>query len=197
MICRALRWLLCVGVAGLAFAQPGAAFAYSVGSGSTATGPTGIAANTPFTFLATFVQPDGTPVPAGQTVTFSQQSGPGTAAVPPSLLRIDGQWQRIVLAQSTCQAAFNPAATTTDSGGRAATTVTLPGGCPGLFVLAATLSGGGTVTFTVVETGGFPNTTTDPSQSQSWWLLVAGAVALCAIAVLGVRMWSTLRGRWN
>lgn len=51
----------------------------TVGSGSTATGPTGIAANTPFTFLATFVEPDGTPVPAGLTVTFSQQSGPGTA----------------------------------------------------------------------------------------------------------------------
>src|SRR5262249_25630048 len=98
MICRALRWLLCVGVAGLAFVQPGAAFAYSVGGGSTATGPTGVAAGVPFTFLATFIQPDGTPVPAGQTVTFSELSGPGTASVPPALLRIGGQWQRITLA---------------------------------------------------------------------------------------------------
>jgi len=197
MICRALRWLLCVGVAGLAFVQPGAAFAYSVGSGSTATGPTSVAAGVPFTFLATFIQPDGTPVPAGQPVTFSQLSGPGTASVPPSLLRIGGRWQRVALAASTCQATFNPVTTVTDSSGRAASTVTLPPGCPGQFVLAATLVGDGRVTLTVVETGGFPNTTADPARGLPSWLVVAGVLVLCAMAVAGVRLWSVRRNRWN
>jgi hypothetical protein len=197
MICRTLRCLLCVGVAGLAFVQPGTALAYTVGSGSTATGPTGVAAGTAFVFLATFVQPGGAPVPAGQTVTFAQRTGPGTASRAPSLLRIDGRWQPMALVASTCQATFNPVTTTTDSAGRASSTVTLPAGCPGQYVLAATLSGGGSVTFTVVETGGFPNTTADPMRGLPTWLVAAGALVLCAMAIAGVRLWSTLRGRWN
>ena len=113
------------------------------------------------------------------------------------MLRIDGQVRPIALVASTCQATFNPVTTTTDSSGRAASTVTLPSGCPGQYVLAATLTGGGSVTFTVVEVGGFPNTTADPALGVPSWLLVAGALVLCAMAVAGVRLWSTPRGRWT
>ncbi len=197
MVCRVLRWSLCVGIAMMALIQPGAVFAYNVGSGSSGTGPTGVAAGTPFTFVATFLQPDGTPVPAGVGVTFSQQNGPGTAALPARQLRINGQWQGVALAASTCQATFNPVTTVTDSSGRAATTVTLPSGCPGQYVLAATLAGGGTITFTVVETGGFPNTTADPARGLSWRVVAGSVLLLIALAAGAVRIRSLLGSRWS
>ena len=199
MICRSLKWSLCAVVAGLSLLPAGSAFAYTVGGGSSGTGPTGVAPGTPFTFTAQFLQPNGTPVPAGVGVTFSEQSGPTAAAAAPArLMMIGGRSQRISLAASTCVPTFNPVSTVTDSTGSASTSVTLPTGCPGQFVLAATLAGGGTVTFSVAETGGFPNTTVDRAHALPWWLLVAGAAVLVVLAVGGgARLWSARPGLWT
>ncbi|MGI8608522.1 MAG: Ig-like domain-containing protein [Candidatus Dormibacteria bacterium] len=101
----------------------------SVSAGSTGPGGT-------VTFTGTFQDANGQGV-AGATVTFSQQSGPGT-----------------------CKASFSPVTATTDSSGKASTTVTLPAGCAGQYVLAAATAGA-TVTATVSETGGFPATSAD------------------------------------
>jgi len=195
MLLRALTWLLCAGGAGLALVQP--VTAYTVGSGSTANGPTGEPSGAPFPFVATFVQPDGSPVPAGIRVTFSEIGGPGLAALEPAPMLIGGRWQRVALAASACWATFSPATTVTNSGGRAVSTVVLPGGCPGQFVLEAMLSSGGIVTLTVVEIGGFPNTTADPAHATPWFLIAAGAVVLSVLAAGGIRLWSALLGRWN
>lgn len=201
MMIRALRRALFACAAGVML-TPASALAYTVGTGSTASGPTAIAGGVPFTFTVRFVQPDGTPEPAGLGVTFSEVSGPTTASVAPAVLRIHGGDQAVTLAATTCVVTFNPVSTVTDANGTASTIVTLPPGCPGLFVLAATLTGPGvtgsaTLTFSIVELGGFPNTTGDPSGRPSWWQDVL-VVALVAVAAAGAaRLWSVGRGRWS
>ncbi len=97
-------------------------------------------------------QPD-----VAQTVNFTQQSGP-----------------------AGCTATISPTSATTNSSGVATTTVTLPAKCPGSFVLAASEVNGVTVTVTLVESGGFPNSTTDPpapSPTMPVWLILAGVLA--------------------
>jgi hypothetical protein len=201
-----VKLLACVGVAGipLLFASP--TLAYTVGSGSSGAAPAVVGGGVSFTFLATFLQASaaaptavalsqpsgtrvadslslrssrpnapraasaavpavllaGTPVPAGVTVTFSTASGPGHAT-------------------------FSPLTTTTNSSGQASTTVTLPAGYPGQYVLEATLAGGGSVTLTIVEAGGFPNTVADLVRHPvaPLWPVVAGSGAILLVAVLG------------
>jgi hypothetical protein len=198
-----VKLLACFGAAGipLLFASP--TLAYTVGSGSSGAAPAVVGGGVSFTFTATFLQPSaaaptavalsqpsgtraaeslsvgsskppapsaaapavlfaGTPVPAGVTVTFSTASGPARAT-------------------------FSPLSTTTNSAGQASTTVTLPAGFPGQYVLAATLAGGGSVTLTVVEAGGFPNTVADLVRHPvaPLWPVAAGFGAILLFAGLG------------
>ena len=158
-------------VGGFASATP--ALAYVVGSGSSATAPVTVGGGVPFTFTAAFVSSDGTPFPAGVAVTFSQSSGP-TAAAP-------------------CAATFDPTQTTTDASGDATTTVTLPTGCPGQYVLLATAAGGGTVSFTVTEAGGYPNTTAAAPRTLGRpggepTIMLASALLLVLAGLLTVRL---------
>jgi hypothetical protein len=136
------------------------ALAYTVGPGSSGTVSSGTAAGgSSVTATFTFVQPNGTPFPAGVQVTFSQQSGP-----------------------SGCTVTFSSATATTDASGKVSVTVTLPANCPGQFVLAATAAGGGTVTATVVESGGFPNAAGAPVRApapfQPYFAIAAGLVLI-------------------
>src|SRR2546430_9988051 len=135
---KSLCVALCAGC--LTFLTGCPAFAYTVGGGSTGGGPASAPGATPFTFSAKFLDSNGNPI-VGTMVTFSMSAGP---------------------AGTGCQPTFNPPTAVTDATGTAATTVTLPSGCPGQFVLQAALAGGGTVTLSVVETGGFPNTSPPP-----------------------------------
>jgi hypothetical protein len=194
--------LLSASIVGALVLWPAGALAYTVGPASTASGPAAVAGGVPFTFTAHFVQPDATPEPPGLTVTFSELSGPGTAALPATTLTIAGRRQVITLAAATCQASFNLVTTVDDATGTATSLVTLPLGCPGQFVLAATLSGPGVtgsnvITLTVVETGGFPNTTADRPGAMPWWLI--GCLVALALAMLvgASRLWSLGRGRWS
>ncbi|MHB8509156.1 MAG: hypothetical protein ACYDGR_11000 [Candidatus Dormibacteria bacterium] len=95
------------------------------------------------TFTATFDDQNGNGV-LGASVTFSQQSGP-----------------------SGCTVTFSPSSGVTDSTGKVSTNATLPANCPGSYVLAASTAGA-TVTATVRETGGFPNTTTEAPASNGF-----------------------------
>ena len=144
------------------------ASAYVVGSCSSATAaPSATAGGQPIIFTAVFKQPDCTPFPGGIPVTFSQASGP-----------------------ALCQVTFNPVMTTTDAHGVASTTVILPPECPGQFVLVATAAGGGSVSVTVIETGGgFPNTTADNAgqPGMQWWVVTTAGVTL----LLVVALWAT------
>jgi hypothetical protein len=73
--------------------------------------------------------------------------------------------------------------------------VILPPGCPGQFVLVATAAGGGSVSVTVIETGGgFPNTTAangaGHSGIQLWVVTIAGVI----VVLLLVALWATAVG---
>ncbi len=170
MVGRPVKFLLlAAGLLGMSLLAAAPALAYTVGSGSFGSAPGSVAAGQPFTFTATFKQPNGAPFPAGVPVTFTQVSGP-----------------------SGCVASFNPVNTLTDANGTASTTVVLPTGCPGAFVLAATAEGSGSVTVTVVETGGFPNTSGEPAARHStpWWVIggvAGGAAGLAALLALLLR----------
>src|SRR5438445_478993 len=146
-----VRSLVCAGAVGASLLFASSALAYTVGSGSSVSAPTSVAGGTPFTFTVTFLQPNGTPIDA-TPVTFSQTSGPSASA---PTVRLFSTAATLAVATAT----FNPTTSVTNSSGVASTTVTLPAGFPGQYVLAATLAGGGTLTATVTEAGGFPNTT--------------------------------------
>jgi hypothetical protein len=119
-------------------------------AGSSLGAPASVAAGQPFTLEARFVRGSGALLQAGVAVIFSQTSAPA----------------------SPCAARFDPQFTVTDATGAASARVTLPAGCPGAFVLAATAAGGGSVTARLTETGGgFPDTTAAPTASPA----VAGA----------------------
>jgi hypothetical protein len=167
--------------------------AYTVGGGSTATAPTGVSGGTPFTFLATFLDPSGAPY-VGVTVTFSLSSGPSAAlpqrpAAPLAARQVE--LMRVLLAVP-CVPTFDPPTAITNAQGQASTQVTLPTGCPGQFVLAATIPGGTPITFTVVETGGFPNTSAGQlwHLPLAWWQLVAG---IAVLVVVGSGLWLARR----
>jgi len=172
MLGRAVKFIVLGGLVAMSSIAAAPALAYTVGTGSFGTAPSSVASGQPFTFTATFKQPNGAPFPAGVAVTFTQVSGP-----------------------SGCAASFNPLNTVTDANGIASTTVVLPTGCPGAYVLGATAAGGGSVTVTVVETGGFPNTSGEPAvlHATPWWMIggVAGGVlglgALLALLLLAGR----------
>ncbi len=155
------------------FAATPPALAYTVCTGSSGAAPSSVAGGQAFTFTVTSKQTDGTPA-AGVGMTFSQMSGPSGSA-----------------------ASFNPVSTVTDANGIARTTVVLPTGSPGAYVLAATVAVAGacSVTVTVVETGGFPNTSSVPAAQQfaPWWVIggvaggALGLAALFALLLLGGR----------
>ena len=188
MTIRVLRLLVCTGAAGIPLLLASSALAYTVGSGSSGSAPTSAAGGSPFTFTATFIQPDGTPFPAGLTVTFSQSSGPSAAAPAVTLFSTAALLQ-------VGTATFNPTTSTTNSAGAASTTVTLPAGFPGQYVLAATVAGGGTVTATVTEAGGFPNTTASSHQTAgvAWPVAAGTTVLLLVLAALGIGLWRVRR----
>ena len=141
------------------------AFAYvSQGTSGATTSPTSGGPGSTSTFTATFKDANGAGV-AGASVTFSQQSGP-----------------------AGCQVTFSSTTGTTDANGVASTTVTLPTGCAGSFVLAAATQGV-TVTTTLTETGGFPATSAEmPSTGTPAWALALAflGVALIAVSSLGL-----------
>jgi Bacterial Ig-like domain (group 1) len=154
---------LALAALGALFAVPAAAYTLGPGSGAS-TSASSVAGGQSFTFTATFTDATGAPI-SGVGVTFSQQSGP-----------------------SGCTATFSPATSTTNASGQASTTVTLPAGCPGSFVLAATLNGGGTVTATVTEVApGFPNTSASRDAIPMWAIgsILAGGL-LVLVAVFGL-----------
>ncbi len=167
MMRRILQYVLVVfAVLGASALGPPAS-AYVVPNTCSVNAPSTGGGGQAFTLTDTCVQPNGNPVPAGTPVTFSQASGP--------------------TASTTCQASFNPVTANADGGGSASTTVTLPPGCPGQYVLLVSAAGFGSGSVTVTETGdGFPNTSGDRGGHSwsSWWLaLLAGPV------LLGLGLW--------
>jgi hypothetical protein len=111
-----------------------------VGGQSSLATPASAAAGQPFTATARFVQPNGSAFPLAVAVIFSQEASPA----------------------GSCAVTFDPQFASTDASGSATTQVTLSAGCAGNFVLVATAAGAGSVTATITETGGFPNTSADP-----------------------------------
>jgi hypothetical protein len=121
--------------------------------------------------------------------TFSEDSGPSALAGHGAPLAAIGSGG--LVAATRCQATFSPATARTDALGNVNTTVTLPAGCPGSYVLAATTASGLRVTVTVRETGGFPLTSTDGASSTRAGFpsvpalgLMAGCSALLLLAGL-------------
>jgi hypothetical protein len=111
--------------------------------------------------------------PGGQvtfTVTFTDCNG---SAVSGSQVTFSGS--------GPCQPTFNPPSGVTNQNGQVTTTVTFPPGCPGLYTLAAGTQGI-TVTASVRETGGFPNTTRDPVGGQT--PLPLGIILVAALGTL-------------
>jgi hypothetical protein len=202
MHCRTVSRIFCACIAGALLSWPVQALAYTPGNGTGGTGPTVVAGGEEFTLTARFSRKNGHPVPAGLLVVFFHVTGPA----------------------GDCDATFSPVLGRTDENGNASTLVVLPHGCPGTFVLAATLvlpeftrSGvqvttndvagpteplppgvqGVTQTFTVIQAGGFPNTSADPPTAPAWWLILTVA-AVAAVAVAGAfRLWGTGRLRWS
>jgi hypothetical protein len=125
-----------------------------VGGASSLAMPASAAAGQPFTATARFVQPGGSPFPLAVAVIFSEDASPA----------------------GSCAATFDPQFASTDATGSASTQVTLSAGCPGNFVLLATAAGAGSVTTTITETGGFPNTSADPPGGPAWPWAPAPAV---------------------
>jgi hypothetical protein len=125
-----------------------------VGGASFLAMPASAAAGQPFTATARFVQPGGSPFPLAVAVIFSQETAPA----------------------GSCDVTFDPQFASTDATGSASTQVTLSAGCPGNFVLLATAAGAGSVTTTITETGGFPNTSADPPGGPAWPWAPAPAV---------------------
>jgi hypothetical protein len=139
-------------------AVPTAAVAANiVGGGSSLATPASAAAGKPFTATARFVQPGGSPFPLAVAVIFSEETSPA----------------------GSCAVTFYPQFASTDAAGSATTQVTLSAGCPGNFVLVATAAGAGSVTATITETGGFPNTSADPPDRPAWpWEPAAAVVGI-------------------
>ena len=162
------------------------AFAYGVGNSCTGSAPFQVAGGQPFTFSVPCRLSNGQPVPAGTQITFSQSSGP-TASVRHTSndLQLGAAVQPAPNAATTCLASFNPVVASTNSSGTASTTVTLPTGCPGSYVLTATASTGGSTTVTVVEVGGFPNTSANAATPRgvTAWLAIAVGAALLGMAI--------------
>jgi hypothetical protein len=199
-----VKLLTCVGAVGipLLFASP--TLAYTVGSGSSGSAPAVVSGGVPFPFTATFLQasgalpttavalsqPSGTRVADSLSLRASKANAP-IAAAPAVLLAGTPVPAGVAVTFSTVSgphpATFNPTTTTTNSAGQASTMVTLPAGFPGQFVLAATLAGGGSLTLTVVEAGGFPNTVADLVRHPAapLWPVAAGSGAILLLAILG------------
>jgi hypothetical protein len=148
----------------VAFLAAPTAFAYSVGPGSSGNAPGSAACGQAITFSGTFVQPDGTPFPAGVPVGFSESSGPAAVS-------------------------FNPSGTATNSAGAFATTITLPSNCAGQFVICATPSGGTSLCVTITGVAvGFPNTAAGllPQGSRDLLPVAVGSALLLVAAALAI-----------
>jgi hypothetical protein len=141
------------------------ALAYTLGSGSGGTvSSSQVQGGTQFIFTGTFTNSNGAPI-TFTSVTFSLQNAP-----------------------AGCTATFSPVTGQTNSLGQATTTVTLSANCPGTYVLAATIAGGGTVTATVTEVApGFPNTAAAPATTPIW-ALIALAIGLLLVVGSGFGM---------
>lgn len=205
--------------AGLLVAVPAlAGVAYVVGGASSCTAPAVEPGGAPFTMTCSFVQPSGAPFPAGVAVTFSETSGPtASASTGPATADLSTGTSSVHLVaavQTTCQATFNPVTTATNSSGAVRTTVVLPPGCPGPYVLTATAAGSGSVSVTVTESsaasaqagssasnqaGAFPNTTAlPPGTSGPAWVgpaLISGGSAAILIALVALMVWRQRRSR--
>jgi len=158
------KLLLASGASLMALASVFPALAASPTSGNSngSVGATSVAPGGSTTFTATFKDNNGSGV-AGASVTFSQQSGP-----------------------NGCTATFSPSSGTTNSSGTVTTTVTLPAGCSGSYVLAASTQGA-TVTSTVAESGGFPATSTEgPSSGTPVWAFAGLALGFVLIVASGL-----------
>jgi hypothetical protein len=105
---------------------------------------------------STFKDANGNAI-AGANVTFAQQSGP-----------------------AGCTVTFSPTSATTNASGQATTSITLPKGCPGQYVLTATANGQ-VLSVTVTETGGFPVTTGEPTATSPPIALVLMALGIAFI----------------
>ena len=142
------------------------ALAYTVGPGSTGNGPSAASCGQSFTFSGTFLQPDGTPFPAGIPVAFYESGGPGAVS-------------------------FSPSGTATSATGTFGTSVTLPSGCAGQFVICATPAGGTSLCVTVTGVAaGFPNTAAALVSHHSRDILpvVLGLAVLLIAAALSATM---------
>lgn len=140
-----------IALAGLLVAVP--ALAYSVGPGSFATAPATVTPGVPFTFSVTFIQPDGTPFPAGVPVVFSFSGGGGTVTLTGTATGAGNSGSvsavvtvvagtgavttepagvhltAAVIPAQGCNVTFDPTSTSTDSSGTASTTATVSAGC--------------------------------------------------------------------
>jgi hypothetical protein len=133
--------------------------AYTVGSGSSGTtSVTSPQGGVAFTAAFTFKDSGGAPI-SGTVVTFSA-TGPCAGTT------------------------FSPASGTTDANGYVQTSVTLPVNCPGSFSLIGTLAGGGSVSVSVTEPGGFPNTSALPANMPIWAMTLVGVGVLVVLAAL-------------
>jgi Bacterial Ig-like domain (group 1) len=155
----AALFAIAVGVPALAYQSP-----TPTNSTATVSPASGVAGAT-ITFTATFKDNNGAPV-VGAAVTFSQQAGP-----------------------ANCTVTFSPTTGTTDANGQVSTQVTLPQGCPGSYVLAASTAGA-TVTATVTESGGFAATSAEQpngSRLPTVTLVILLGIGLIALAGAGLR----------
>ncbi len=178
MMKRLFKTFVVVALAGAGAAVALPAAAYVVGHDCTGDAPSAASSGQGFTFSATCDTSTGQTLPAGTPITFSQTSGP-TAALT-ATREMAGIAYRLMA--TTCVATFNPPSTVVDANGHASTTITLPPNCPGQYVLTATASTGATVSVTVSEAGGFPNTAADQNAPRGAAL---GTAALAALVLVG------------
>jgi hypothetical protein len=206
MKARIVKSLVCAGAAGIPLVLAIPALAYSVGSGSSGSAPAVVAGGTPFTVTFTFLQSGSgalpaVPMSADTRVVESLPAASSSVAALPSrpftATPIVGQGVTFS-SSGPGKATFNPPSGTTNSAGQVSTTVTLPPGVPGQYVLTATLASGGTVSVTVVESGGFPNTAADlvhQSAGSQARVAVEAVALLLVLAALGFGLLKVLRPR--
>lgn len=196
-------------LAALLFAVP--ALAYSVGSGSFATAPATVTPGVPFTFSVTFIQPDGTPFPAGVPVVFSfsfttpgtvtltgSASGAGNSGSVSATVTVVAGTGAVttgaagvhlvaaVIPSQACDVSFDPASSSTDATGTASTQVTVSAGCAAAASAAA-------------PSAALPNTGAYPGTSGDSWMGPAGfgGGAALLIVLVGFMYWRQRRNARN
>jgi hypothetical protein len=132
-------------------------------------------------------------------VSFSQDSGPQSTASLPRTGGLAITFHAFFIpedasAASFCTATMNPTSGRTDANGNITTMITLPPNCPGQYGFSAT-DGQLTVSTTIREIGGFPNTTSNPPSPAPGSPLLPLGLAGLGLLVAGTGLYSLRRRR--